>query len=298
MSLILLNGKPVEELVPPEGVPIHLGIGSLGARFGAQVIDLLVVFVVLLACSLALAFSGALSVSTRIMFLTLLGSLLRTPYFIISELIWNGRTLGKRMTGIRVVNVDGRRLTPHQIAARNLMKELEIFTPLSALFSAALLPHWLTWIAILWSGAVVIVVLSTRRRQRLGDIIAGTLVVETPRSVLLPDLAADTSSIRAAKAQFDFLPAHLEIYGNYELQTLEDLLRNPAKRPSDQDVIKIAQTIIKKIGFSDPVQTGEELAFLNAFYIAQREHLETLRLFGTWREDKFYSRANTMPVKR
>lgn len=134
----------------------------------------------------------------------------------------------------------------------------------------------------------MIVVLSNRRRQRLGDIIAGTLVVENPRSVLLPDLAVDTSSIQAAKAKFDFLPAHLEIYGNYELQTLEDLLRDPAKRPSDQDVVKIAQTIISKISYRHPLESGEELAFLNAFYIAQREHLETLRLFGTRRENKFH----------
>lgn len=148
MSLILLNGKPVEELLPPEGVPIRLGIGSLGARFGAQVIDFSVVLIILIVCSLAPTLSGALSGSTRFMLLTLLGTLLRTPFFILSELIWNGRTLGKAVAGIRVVNVDGRRLTPHQIAARNLMKELEIFTPLSVLFSTALLPHWLTWIAI------------------------------------------------------------------------------------------------------------------------------------------------------
>lgn len=75
------------------------------------------------------------------------------------------------------------------------------------------------------------------------------------------------------------------------MQTREDLLRDPAKRPSDQDVVKIAQTIISKIGYRDPLKLGEKITFLNAFYIAQREHLETLRLFGTRRENKFHTQS-------
>ena len=135
MSLIFRDGKRVEELMPPEGVALHLDIASVASRLGAQFIDFVMTFVIALICIIVLSLSGALEESARATAITLLGFLLRTPYYILSELIWNGRTLGKRIAGIRVVNVEGRRLTPHQIATRNLMKEVEIFTPLGLIFS-------------------------------------------------------------------------------------------------------------------------------------------------------------------
>lgn len=76
---------------------------------------------------------------------------------------------------------------------------------------------------------------------------------------------------------------------SYELQTLEGLLRDPNTRLRDKQATEIAQAIIKKIGYPEAVTPGRELEFLNAFYIAQREHLETLRLFGKRRENKFHN---------
>ncbi|MDR6100118.1 putative RDD family membrane protein YckC [Agrobacterium larrymoorei] len=244
-------------------------------------------FIIALLCIIVLSLSGVLEESARATAITLLGFLLRTPYYMLSELIWNGRTLGKRIAGIRVVNVEGRRLTPHQIATRNLMKEVEIFTPVGLIFSEP--PVWLTWITLFWLVTVVAVILSSNRRQRLGDLMAGTLVIENPRSVLLPDLAAAPSAIKASQAGFEFRPEHLDVYGSYELQTLEDLLRDPTTRLRDKQILEITQAIIKKIGYREGVTRGKELEFLNAFYIAQREHLETLRLFGKRRENKFHN---------
>lgn len=287
MSLIFRDGKRVEELMPPEGVALHLDIASVASRLGAQFIDFVMTFVIALGCIIVLSLSGALEESARATAITLLGFLLRTPYYILSELIWNGRTLGKRIAGIRVVNVEGRRLTPHQIATRNLMKEVEIFTPLGLIFSES--PVWLTWTTLFWLVIVVAVTLSSNRRQRLGDLMAGTLVIENPRSVLLPDLAAATSTIKVTQAGFEFRPEQLDIYGSYELQTLEGLLRDPNTRLRDKQATEIAQAIIKKIGYPEAVTPGKELEFLNAFYIAQREHLETLRLFGKRRENKFHN---------
>ncbi|MEJ8308246.1 RDD family protein [Agrobacterium larrymoorei] len=291
MSLIFRDGRRVEEMVPPEGVALHLNIASIAARLGAQFIDFVMTFVILLICIIVLSLSGVLEESARATAIALLGFLLRTPYYILSELIWNGRTLGKRIASIRVVNVEGRRLTPHQIATRNLMKEVEIFTPLGLILSDP--PAWLALIAIFWIIIVVVVILSSNRRQRLGDFMAGTLVIENPRSALLPDLASATSSMKGTQAAFDFRPEHLDIYGSYELQTLEDLLRDPGTRLRDKQVTEIAQAITKKIGYREAVTPGKELDFLNAFYVAQREHLETLRLFGKRRENKFHSTSST-----
>lgn len=288
MSQELQGDKRVEQFIPPEGVPIHLAISSLGARLGAQCLDLLFTFIVVFVCAVAIIFSGFLPSEAEIMLVILVAFLFRTPYYILSELIWNGRTLGKRITGIRVVNIHGRRLTPHQVTARNLMKEVEIFTPLTLIFSIGSMHVLESGFTILWLVVIIIVPLANRRRQRLGDIIAGTLVVDNPRSVLLADLAVSSPSALSSQEGFEFLPEHLEVYGKYELQTLEDVLRDPTKGPSNEETIQIVRTIVGKIRYPDPVKPGQELLFLSAFYRAQREHLETLRLFGTRRENKFH----------
>ncbi|MGP4805210.1 hypothetical protein ACSV5G_15695 [Agrobacterium cavarae] len=84
---------------------------------------------------------------------------------------------------------------------------------------------------------------------------------------------------------------------SYEFQTLEGLLRDPNTRLRDKQATEIAQAIIKKTSYPEAVTPDEELEFLNAFYIAQREHFETLRLFGKRRENKFHnvSKDTTSP---
>lgn len=299
MSDVVLDTRRREEFVPPEGVPIHFTIASLGARIGAQSIDLIVTYLSVYVCVLLLVFSGLLPFEAEVTLIVLFVFMLRIPYYILSELVWNGRTLGKRIVGIRVINMNGRRLTPHQVTARNLLKEVEFFTPLTMVFAAPDMSVWGISITLVWVMIVTIVPMANKRRQRLGDMIAGTLVVDNPRSVLLPDLAVSAPLAASASEIFDFVPAHLEIYGRFELQTLEDVLRDPQKSANKADIERIARTIIRKINYDVPVKQGQELAFLTTFYRAQREHLETLRLFGTRREDKFHDKKEPeIPVRK
>ena len=293
MNRPVTDGRRTEQFIPPEGVPINFAIASLASRFGAQFLDILFTALIIFICAAVIIFTGFLPVSADLMLAALLGFLLRTPYYILSELIWNGRTLGKRITGIRVVNMDGRRLTPHQVTARNLMKEVEIFGPMGLLARMETQGAWENGLAGLWLLVVVVVPLANRRRQRLGDIIAGTLVVDTPRSVLLADLALSAPAAASSQPAFDFQPEHLDVYGKYELQTLEDVLRDSIKASDHKEIIQIVRTITRKIRYEDIVRPGQELLFLNDFYRAQREHLESLKLFGTLRENKYHEHTRT-----
>ncbi|WP_343315652.1 RDD family protein [Brucella sp. BE17] len=288
MSKVAENTGRIEQFIPPEGVPISFSIASLGSRLGAQLLDLIFTYLVVYVCVLTLFVSGLLPFEAQFILAILLVFFLRIPYYILSEMIWNGRTLGKRIVGIRVINMNGRRLTAHQVTARNLMKEVEFFTPLTMVFAASSLSGWGIAIMLIWVSVIFIVPIANRRRQRLGDMIAGTMVVDNPRSALLSDLALAAPAVVADQAEFDFLPEHLDVYGKFELQTLEDVLRDPAKSADAPEVERIAQTIVRKIRYDAPVKRGRELAFLRAFYRAQREHLETLRLFGNRRENKFH----------
>src|SRR3546814_12824423 len=74
---------------------------------------------------LALTAGGNITVAVG----ALLFFAIRTPYYVASELLWNGQTLGKRMHGLRVVAVDGRGLTPPAVVGPNLRKEAAVFVP-------------------------------------------------------------------------------------------------------------------------------------------------------------------------
>src|SRR5439155_8914270 len=131
----------------------------------------------------------------------------------------NGQTVGKRICALRVVSGNGRSLSAHQVVARNLMKEMEVFLPGTYALIATDSGAVEGWLVLAWIAGLIAVPLFTKRRQRVGDIIAETIVVHQPRKLLEPDLAA--AATMPAGQRFVFLPNQLEHYGAYELQVLE-----------------------------------------------------------------------------
>jgi len=278
-------GRPAN-ILPPEAVPIRLEIASGGARFGAQALDILITFGGLFLLFWALIWANVLDWSMLATLFFLLVFLIRVPYYILSELVWNGRTIGKRIVRIKVISADGQRLTPHQIVARNLMKEVEVFMPATTLLSGSFQSGWVGLALTLWMVLVLCVPLFNKRRQRLGDMIAGTLVVDQPTAVLLPDLAATQGTTGVG---FVFQPEQLDVYGRFELQTLEQILRNrPKTEEQRRRVSDVVHTIRRKIKFEEDVAARDEWDFLTDFYRQQREFLESRHLFGDTREDKFH----------
>ncbi|MEM6664105.1 MAG: RDD family protein [Pseudomonadota bacterium] len=285
--------RMINDFTPPEGVVLPFRVASLGSRFSAQFLDILITSLFVLALVIVLAVIG-FDGST---FLITIGSLLfffmRAPYYIATELIWNGQTLGKRITKMRVVSADGRSLRPYAVTVRNLMKEMEIFVPGTMLFVLPELGFLEAILLLIWIAILLAVPLMNRRRQRLGDMIAGTYVVELPRAALLPDMA--TKDQQKTKEKFSFLAHQLDHYGAFELQTLEKVLRTDATKlygeawkRHQNTLLEITERVRAKIEYTQPVVREESEPFLRAFYRAQRQYLETRPLFGDAREDKFH----------
>jgi hypothetical protein len=135
---------------------------------------------------------------------------------------------------------------------------------------------WARLLAGAWVLLLGALPLFNKDRLRMGDLIAGTLVVRLPRSSLRHDLS-DTPE--AAASRFRFSDAQLEIYGNYELQVLEDVLRRPGA-PADRARSDVAGKIRERIGWSAPLREVDVEPFLSAFYTAQRARLEQKMLLG------------------
>ncbi len=286
--------RMINDFIPPEAVPLHFEVGALGSRFGAQIIDILITGVAVFALILLLVLTDIVPKSAISLLAYLLMFAIRVPYYTAAELMWNGQTLGKRISRLRVVSSDGKGLSAHSVVVRNLMKEAEVFMPGTYLLAGEALDVWTNVVTLIWIAILLAVPLFNKRRQRLGDMIAGTYVIHQPDAILMPDLAENNRQA-AGEDRFVFLPHQMDHYGRYELQTLEKVLHIRTAGLSPQEYTRhrnnmaaIARNICKKILFEDPVSDRDAEEFLNAFYIAQRRYLEQRKLFGDAREDKFH----------
>lgn len=145
----------------PEGVSIEVTLAGLGSRFGAAVVDLLIQGALLLALTLALSLAGSVVSGDLGVFLLGIGTLLIAVivlgYYIVFEALNGGRTPGKSAMGISVATVDGSALTLGAVTLRTLMRLVDFLPGLYA------------------AGALAIAV--TPRNQRLGDLVANTIVI-------------------------------------------------------------------------------------------------------------------------
>jgi uncharacterized RDD family membrane protein YckC len=245
-------------------------------------IDVVMMLLILVTVTIALAYlarGGHSGVLQFIAVLWLIGSfVLRNGWFSLFEMGSRGATPGKRLLGLRVVARDGARLTGAAVVARNAMREIEIFLPLSFLGAQAaegIADTFLVIFALIWSTIFMLFPLFNRDRLRVGDLVAGTWVVRNEKAGLSSDLVGS-----AYRARRTFPPAALELYGIYELQTLEDVLR----KENPDSIVTVAQTIRSKAGLPDD---GDDYGFLSDYYAALCAHLERRMMVGQRRETKF-----------
>jgi uncharacterized RDD family membrane protein YckC len=151
----------------PEGVSLEFVLAGLGSRFLAILLDLIlqaaVIAIVVLALTKLIGFSTPTRQYVTTGAISLVGVLLILGYFVLFESLNAGRTPGKAMTGLRVVRVTGGPVGLRASLLRNVVRLVD-------------------WLPSLYAvGAVLI--LATRNHQRLGDMLAGTLVVRERTAV-------------------------------------------------------------------------------------------------------------------
>jgi uncharacterized RDD family membrane protein YckC len=184
----------------PELVAIEMPLAGIGSRFIAILIDYLIwgaFFLVLLIVSAivipALHFFGGVSANWAVGIFFLVVFLMQWGYFSLFEAFWKGRTPGKRAAKIRVIHQSGRGITFLESLARNLVRFVDF------------LPGF-------YAAGVVAMFLS-RRHQRLGDMVAGTLVVRD-RDVEEPHwsgLGSRTITSPVLTANSPIPPPHLQV---------------------------------------------------------------------------------------
>ncbi|MXO65064.1 RDD family protein [Altericroceibacterium endophyticum] len=275
------SAQRLRDLVTPEGVSLPVTVALAGSRFGAVLLDLILVGVVTFVLVLTLIFTiGGASLLNQgateflVVFLIICAFALRYGNFLYFELGPRAATPGKRLMGLRVAARDGGRLTPESVIARNLLRDIEIFLPLQMAFTS-----WETGLfgiaAFVWFLCFALFPFFNRDRLRAGDLIAGTWVIEAPKPKL-----QQAMSIDVAEKEYRFGDAELGIYGEHELQVLEGILRD--NRPEVME--EVATTICGKIGWTPG--HSDHRAFLETFYAQLRAKLERDMRFGKRKADK------------
>jgi uncharacterized RDD family membrane protein YckC len=276
------------EFVTPEGIDLKIRLASAGQRATAFLIDYAILIGVMIAFTLFCVAVSTASKGTKandvmrqtvVIGWTLGVFVLRNGYFLAFEMGARSATPGKRAMGIRVAARDGGQLGPGAIFARNALREIEVLLPLSFFFVSLSQSAALTGLACLvWSCVCLFLPLMNRDRLRLGDMLAGSWVLQSPRRSLRVDVGQAGERLASA---FVFTPEQLAIYGERELQVLEEVIR----RNHTATVKEVADRIRRKI---DWVRGADErdLDFLDAFYTALRRKLETGMLYGRRRKDK------------
>ncbi len=230
----------------PENIELSFALAGPGSRAGAYFVDVLVMLVIgqvlinLIAFALAaLAEAVGGNGELWVMGISALGSFaFYNGYFILLEWLMNGQTPGKRLLHIRVIKQGGYSLRFFDTLLRNLLRVVD-FLPL-------------------FYGVGLTSLLLTRDSQRLGDLVAGTLVVyQEPVETgdLLPDLpAADEAGADLPPEKLAAIPEEVvSLTGQYLVARGE-----MAPRARQELAAELAQLIRTSSGLAPKKSQGME----------------------------------------
>ena len=148
----------------PDNVGIGYDVAGLGSRFIAQLLDTLIVSVLLLvvSVSVAAALGSSDSQGSVLVALAVGGASLFTyiGYFTLCELTTGGRTPGKSAGRLRVLDLSGAAPTAGQLLLRNIARIVDVLMGVGV-------------VVMFWNG----------HSRRLGDLLAGTVVVRERSTV-------------------------------------------------------------------------------------------------------------------
>lgn len=189
-------------------------------------------------------------------------------YSLCTEVLLNGQTLGKKIMGIRVVSLDGGVPTLSQYMLRWVTK----FFEWPFLFGFVVLTETTVVVYCFMTGflgiAVVITILVTRKRQRLGDLAAGTVVVNTKTYMGLQD----TVFMNVSENYSVTYPQVMRLSDN-DINTIKNVLSKNNSKHHNVLHDRVAHKIYEVLQLSPAVNNKEFLQKLleDYNYLATRE---------------------------
>lgn len=235
----------VTRIETPEHFSFTFELAGPMRRAVAYAIDLAVRGLVLMIAAWVGALAGVLGMwdpnGMAIGMMLLLAFVLEWGYFVVLELAWDGRSVGKRALGLRVVSADGRPLGLGNIFLRNLLRAADFLPSLYAL------------------GLVVMC--SDERFRRLGDSVAGTLVIYERRERIEGELSIQPPP---TPGELALLPQRPDLSPR-DLEALELFLRRMHQYPYAR-LVELAELIAPTYAARLGIRYSNAVRFLAVLY--------------------------------
>jgi uncharacterized RDD family membrane protein YckC len=238
------------DIQTPENVAFGYQVAGLGSRFVATLLDTLLIVllqvVVVIVMALAIAALGESAAADQLSgwIIAIFGVILSIfywGYYVFFEMLWNGQSPGKRWMGLRVIRTDGTPITLSEALIRNLVRIVDF---LPAMY-----------------GVGIITMFIDKQSRRLGDLAAGTLVVQDRAPITIQELSMKRDiHLRpwaSANASIEGFP--VERLTNDELNLIENFLeRRDQLTHRDQLAIQILSTLHRRLGLPAPAMSRFE----------------------------------------
>ena len=197
-----------------QNVQINYKISSIGDRLVAYLIDTLVIIGIVLGFVLISDWIG----TQLVLFLAMVVVFF---YHLISEITMNGQSIGKRNRGIRVMKKDGNAATFSAYFLRFLLRPIDSFY-----------------------GLGLAIIFLTNNNQRIGDLAAGTVVVDV---VTEDELLDQISGQKVSKTNEEIMYSGVTQLTDSEIQFIRKVLHKRAKEKYHVNVHELARKIAEKI---------------------------------------------------
>ncbi len=226
-----------------QNIGIDYEIASLGDRVLARLIDGCLFVLLIILCGVLVIVAGGYESLSNMMVVVgiIVYASMYVFYDLICEIFMNGQSVGKRVRKIKVVSLDGAQPTVGQYLLRWLFRIVD-FTLTSSL-----------------CGLISVAV--SDKKQRIGDMVAGTTLIKTqPRTQM--------DKIAFAPAEQDYEPVYTEVsqLNDRDIELIHEVIQTYMKTgnttvvynmaskikehlhveaQSDMDALQFLQTVIK-----------------------------------------------------
>jgi uncharacterized RDD family membrane protein YckC len=224
------------QIATPFNIDIEFELAEFHKRLLAYIIDFIVLILYLI--SIVYIFLGSFQLSQASMgFLLLVIFLPMLFYTLFTELWMNGQTLGKMALQIKVVSLDGGEATLGQYLLRWFLRFYEWGFIILTLFYGDIYKGVL--MLILGGVTSMIIIAITQKSQRLGDLAAGTVVVNTKSKLTINDTVF--MAIDATNYTVKF-PEVMRL-SDRDINTIKNVLTQSANKNNSVMCNKVAQKV-------------------------------------------------------
>ena len=222
-----------------QNIDIDYAVAGLGERITARLIDLGVFIGLYLVVALLAIPVGMSRLSSPVMFFTIYGIYIAVFIFysLLCEILMNGQSIGKRVMKIRVISIDGSQPTIGQYLIRWVFRLADF------------------WLSAQIGGLICIAV--SDKKQRIGDIVAGTAVVKTT-----PRTGLEHIAFHPTEENYTIVYPNVHLLKDRDIELIHEVLRTFYKTANHELIGNLSARIAAILEIAPP-ERRKQLAFLD-----------------------------------